>query len=103
MTDKKSNVIRITLTQRDGGETVINVTKDLHYILAFIEVPEGGGKGLPLEILVKGTVRVCGELFYRIGENHPELITFCAIRSLEQNKDEIQSAMLRDAPTAGNA
>jgi hypothetical protein len=103
MTEKKINITRITLLEADGAETVINVTEDLHYLFAFTKVPEGGGKGLPLEILVKGTVRVCGELFYRIGENHPDLITFCAMRSIEQNKDEMLSAILRDAPVAGNA
>ncbi len=103
MTKKKTNITRITLLEANGGETVINVTEDLHYIIAFTKVPPEGGKGLPLEILVKGTVRVCGELFYRIGENHPELITFCAMRSIEQNEDEMLSAILRDAPVAGIA
>jgi len=76
----KTNVKRITLTEEDGSETVINVSDSLHFIFGFVNID---GEKSPMEILVYGSPDVLGETYYQIGNHHPDLIKHCIRRSTE--------------------
>lgn len=77
----KTNVKRITLTEEDGSETVINVSDSLHFIFGFVNID---GEDPPMEILAYGSQDVIGEIYYQLGENHPGLIKHCVRRSTER-------------------
>ena len=89
--DRPTDVARITLTEADGNETVINVDEDVHYILAFVKVSLKRGVEIPAETLIKGNENVCGELFYRIGVEHPEIIRYCRKRLIEAELNELKA------------
>jgi hypothetical protein len=56
VSSSKADVVRITLTERDGRETVLNVTETLHYFLAFavVDVDSKERQESPMELMVKG-------------------------------------------------
>jgi hypothetical protein len=90
--ERETNVVRITLTEADGSETVINVDEDVHYIFAFVKVSLKRGVEVPLETFIKGNTNVCGEMFYQIGEAHPEIIRHCRKRAIEKGLKELRAA-----------
>ncbi len=82
--ERKTNITRITLLEEDGSETIINVTEDLHYFFGFMKVSKEGGVGVPMELLIKGDVGVCSEMFYQLGEAHPALVNYCAKKAAKK-------------------
>jgi hypothetical protein len=90
--DRPTGVTRITLLEEDGSEKVLDITEDLHFIFAFVKVSEKRGVEIPLETLIKGSTNVCGELFYQIGEAHPEFIRHCRKRAIERALEELRAA-----------
>lgn len=90
--DRPTGVIRITLLEEDGSEKVLDITEDLHFIFAFVKVSEKRGVEIPLETLIKGNTNVCGELFYQIGEAHPEIIRHCRKRAIEKGLKQFRAA-----------
>lgn len=110
--DKESRIVRITLDESDGSQTVINISEDLHYLLGFTKVGKEEGKEVPMEISVHGNQGVVGEIFFQIGEQHPELIHYCARRSavelakkaveeLKKSGVDPMAEFLKNAPTKG--
>lgn len=77
----KTEVTRITLTEKDGSETIINVTPEIHFLLGFVKT---GENKVPMEILVYGVPQVLGEIFYQMGNSHPELVKYCFRRDAEK-------------------
>jgi hypothetical protein len=83
----RSGATRISILEADGSETVINLTDSIHYFLAFAKVNVEDvkeGAGFPGEVLVGGSVPVLGEMYFQLGEQHPELIAHCVKRSTEK-------------------
>jgi hypothetical protein len=91
LTDRPTDLTRITLTTKDGDEQIVEIDDDLHYILAFIKVGPHGGKDIPMEVIAKGSVPVVGELVFRLGERHPELLDHCARRMMEKNRAKLKA------------
>jgi hypothetical protein len=91
LTDRPTDLTRITLTTKDGAEQIVEIDDDLHYILAFVRTGAGGGKDVPAEILVKGSTTVIGEIFFRLGEAHPELLDHCARRVMEKTRARLKA------------
>jgi hypothetical protein len=89
--DRPTDVARITITSKDGAEQILEVDDDLHYILGFIRVGPNGGKNIPAEIIAKGSTSIVGELFYRLGERHPELLDHCARRVMEKTRARLKA------------
>jgi hypothetical protein len=89
--DRPTGVVRITLTEADGSETIINVDEDVHYIFTFVRVSKERGVEIPAEILIKGSTNVCGELFYRIGIAHPQIIQHCRKRAIEKALEQLRA------------
>ena len=89
--DRPTGVTRITLLEEDGSEKILDITEDLHFIFAFVKVSEKIGDEVPLEIFVKGNTNVCGELFYRVGVAHPEIIQYCRKRAIEAALEDLRA------------
>lgn len=82
----RSGVSRITLLEADGSETVININDTIHFFLAFAKVnveETKEGSAFPGEVLVSGNVNVLGEMFFQLGNQHPDLVRHCVKRSAE--------------------
>jgi hypothetical protein len=106
--DRPTGVTRITLLEEDGSEKVLDITEDLNFIFAFVTAGPDGGKGLPLEFLVKGNENIVGEFFYQIGVTHPEIIRYCRKRAIEKALKELRAKGIdpgaeafKNAPVAG--
>ncbi len=106
--DRPTELTRITLTEKDGTETVIDLDDNLHYIFTFTRVKAKEDRFVPLEIIIKGNVDVCGEMFYQLGEAHPSLIEHCAKRALAKTLEQLKALgvdpgeeAFRNAPVAG--
>jgi hypothetical protein len=83
----RSGVTRITLLEADGSETVINITDAIHFFFAFAKVDVDGikeGDGFPGEVLVNGNPNVLGEMYFQLGNQHPDLVLHCVRRSTEK-------------------
>lgn len=89
--DRPTDVVRITLTGADGVVQEIEVTDDFHFLLGFAKVGPHGGKDVPMEIIAKGSAIVVGELFFRFGEAHPELLDHCARRVMEKTRARLKA------------
>jgi len=81
---KKTGIKRITILEEDDSETIINVSDDLHFFLGYIKVGKDGGNSVPAEWIVKGDNDLIGELYYQMGEEHPDLLDICARRVMEK-------------------
>lgn len=81
--EEKTGVVRITLTEADGSEKVLEVSEDLHFIFGFAKASPGTISQIPMEINVKGFGLIVAEIFYQIGEQHPQLVEHC-VRRLAQ-------------------
>ena len=87
-----TGVKRIILIEDDGSETVINVSDAIHYIIAFAKAdPEKPEEGVAAEILVKGNGGIVAEMFYQVGEGHPDFIKHCIRRSTEKIAEVVMS------------
>jgi hypothetical protein len=109
LNDRKAELTKIVLYEKDGTQTVIDLDEDLHYIFTFTKAKVKGDGFAPMEIIIKGSVDIVGEMFYVIGEAHPSLIEHCAKRafqkSLEMLKargiDPIEEAFKNARPVGG--
>ncbi len=81
---KASEIKSITILEKDGSETVINITEDLHFIFGFTKVGKEGGVDLPMELIIHGNADIVGEIFFQAGNAHPELVRHCVRRSTEK-------------------
>ena len=68
-----------------------NLDDNLHHIFTFTKAKAKEDRFVPMEILIKGNVDVCGEMFYQLGEAHPSLIEHCARRAFQKSL-EMQKA-----------
>ena len=108
LNDRPTELTRITLTEKDGTETVIDLDDNLHYLFTFTRAKAKEDRFVPLEIIIKGNVDVCGEMFYQLGEAHPSLIEHCAKRAFQKSLamlkakgvDPIEEAF-KNAPVVG--
>jgi len=75
-------ITRIALTSKDGTVEEFTMGDNFHFILGFAKCGPDGGKNVPAEIIAVGSTVVLGEVFYLIGETHPELLDICARKSL---------------------
>lgn len=87
--EKASEIKSITILEKDGSETVINITEDLHFIFGFTKVGKEGGVDLPMELMIHGNADVIGEIFFQTGNAHPDLIRYCVKRSTEKTAHKI--------------
>jgi len=81
LNNRPTELTRITLTEKNGTETVIDLDDTLHYIFTFTRAKANEDRFVPMEIIITGNVDVCGEMFYQLGEAHPSLIEHCAKRA----------------------
>ena len=89
--DGKNNVVRIALTNADGTEQSFDVSERFHFLLGFATCGPNGGKGVPLEVIVKGSTTVIGEIFFRIGEEHPDLLDHCARKTIAKTLEKLKA------------
>ena len=89
--DGPTDVVRITLTNADGTVQEFEVTGDFHLLLGFAKCGPHGGKNVPMEILAKGSAIILGELFFRLGDRHPELLDHCARRVMEKTRARLKA------------
>jgi len=86
LNDRPTELTRITLTEKNGTETIINVSDNLHFILGFAK---SGEDPAPMEILVCGDVDIVGEIYYQLGKNNPDLIKHCVRRATERTAKKV--------------
>lgn len=105
---RPTDLTRITLTEKDGSETIIHLDEDLHYFFVFTKADQKKGGYVPVEILIKGDVDVVSEMFYQLGETHPSLIEHCAKRALVKTLEQLKAKgvdpgaeAFKNAPVAG--
>jgi hypothetical protein len=91
LNERPTDLIRITLTEKDGSETIIHLDEDLHYFFVFSKADPKKDRYVPLEILIKGDVDVVSEMFYQLGEAHPSLIEHCAKRALAKTLEQLKA------------
>lgn len=89
--DRPTGIVRIILVEVDGTEQVLEIDEDVHYILGFSKVGPNGGKNLPMEIIVKGSTSVVGEIFFRLGEAYPELLDICARKVMAKTAERLRA------------
>ena len=93
--EAKTRLKRITLLEEDGSETVINVSDNVHYIVAFVNTDPALKEGFPAEIMVGGEIDNVGELFFQLGNIHPDLIKHCVRRSTEKIANTVLAEIKR--------
>lgn len=106
--DRPTELTRIVLIEKDGTEQIIDLDDDLHYIFTFTRAKAKGGTCIPMEILIKGSVDICGEMFHQLGEAHPSLIEHCAKRAFQKSLEMLKakgvdplSEILKNLPGVG--
>ena len=91
--EEKTDVARIVLIERDGSETIINVTEDVHFIFGYAKASPGTISQIPMEISVKGVGIVVAEIFYQIGEQHPLFVAYCVSRESQKVLEKVTEDM----------
>jgi len=93
LNDRKAELVKIVLYEKDGTQTVIDLDDTLHYIFSFTKTKSNGDEDrfVPMEIIIKGNVDVCGEMFYQLGEAHPSLIEHCAKRAFQKSLEMLKA------------
>jgi len=91
LNDRKAELTKIILYEKDGRETVIDLDDNLHYIFTFTRAKAKGDRYVPLEIIIKGNVDIVGEMFYQVGEAHPSLIEHCAKRAFQKSLEQLKA------------
>ena len=82
---KRTEIARITLLERDGSETVINVSEAIHFIFGFAKSdPNKPSPDNDMEIMVYGNEEVCGEMYFQMGQAYPPLINYCVMKAKEK-------------------
>jgi hypothetical protein len=89
--DRKAELVKIVLYEKDGTQTVIDLDDTLHYIFTFTRTKAKGDRFVPMEILIKGDVDVVGEMFHQVGEAHPSLIEHCAKRAFQKSLEMLKA------------
>lgn len=85
LNDRKAELTRVVLYEKDGTETVIDLDDNIHYIFTFTRIKAKEDRFVPMEIIIKGNVDVASEMFYQLGEAHPSLIEHCAKRAFQKS------------------
>jgi len=100
-----TKIARITLTDTDGLIEEFQTGDNFHFILAFAKCGPDGGKNVPAEIIAVGSTVVLGEIFYLIGETHPELLDICArktlVKALKARDIDPGAEAFKNAPVVG--
>jgi hypothetical protein len=91
LNDRKAELVKIVLYEKDGTQTVIDLDDNLHYIFTFTKAKAKEDRFVPLEIIIKGNVDVCCEMFYQLGEAHPSLIEHCAKRAFQKSLEMLKA------------
>jgi len=91
LNDRKAELVKIVLYEKDGTQTEIDLDDNLHYIFTFTRAKAKEDRFVPLEIIIKGNVDVCGEMFYQLGESHPSLIEHCAKRAFQKSLEMLKA------------
>jgi len=91
LNDRKAELAKIILYEKDGRETVIDLDDNLHYIFTFTRTKAKEDRFVPMEILIKGDVDVVGEMFHQVGEAHQSLIEHCAKRAFKKSLEMLKA------------
>jgi hypothetical protein len=93
LNDRKAELVKIVLYEKDGTETVIDLDEHLHYIFSFTKTKskEDGERFVPMEIIIRGNVDIVGEMFYQLGERNPSLIEHCARRAFAKSLEMLKA------------
>ena len=91
---KRTKIVRITILEQDGTETVVNASESVHFIFGFAQADrDKPSNENPMEVMMTGDIEVLGEMFYQIGNANPELVHYCFRRDAEAVAEKIVKKM----------
>ena len=81
---RRTEITRITLLEKDGSETIINVSEAIHFIFGFAKSdPKKPSAENEMEIMVYGVEEILGEMYYQMGRQAPFLVNYCVGKAKE--------------------